>query len=88
MKKSTLLVICVLSALSFSSVSLVAQANDRPTTLPSERSGLQIWNKETVYTKGDSARYLGRLWVAKWWTQGDRPQRDNESASVDVSSPD
>ncbi|WP_181315899.1 hypothetical protein [Photobacterium kishitanii] len=66
MKKSTLLVICVLSALSFSSVSLVAQANDRPTTLPSERSGLQIWNKETVYTKGDSARYLGRLWVAKW----------------------
>lgn len=79
MKKSVLLVICVLSALSLSSVSLVVQANDRPTTLPSERPGLQTWNKETVYTKGDSARYLGRLWVAKWWTQGDRPQRDNES---------
>ena len=70
---------CVLSALSLSTVSLVAHANDRPTTLPSERPGLQTWNKGAVYTKGDRVRYVGQLWKAKWWTQGDRPQRNNES---------
>ncbi|PTB32680.1 carbohydrate-binding protein [Photobacterium phosphoreum] len=78
MKKSALLVMCVLSALSLSTVSVVAHANDRPTTLPSERPG-QTWNKASVYNKGDSVRYVGRLWVAKWWTQGDRPKRNNES---------
>ncbi|WP_232597918.1 carbohydrate-binding protein [Photobacterium carnosum] len=79
MKKSALLVVCVLSALSLNAVSLAAHANDRPTILPSERPGSQTWNKASVYNKGDSVRYVGRLWVAKWWTQGDRPQRNNES---------
>ncbi len=36
MKKSALLVVCVLSALSLNAVSLAAHANDRPTILPSE----------------------------------------------------
>ncbi|MFF8831813.1 glycoside hydrolase family 19 protein [Streptomyces sp. NPDC015131] len=31
------------------------------------------WNSSTVYTGGKTASYNGRNWLAKWWTQNERP---------------
>ncbi|WP_025819493.1 carbohydrate-binding protein [Shewanella marina] len=66
--------------ISLGSITFTAPVSaNTPTTLPSERpSGLAKWDKQTIYEKGDTARYLGRLWRAKWWTQGERPQFDHE----------
>lgn len=76
--------ICISALAVMSAFGSVAMAYDTPTTLPSERPHLSnakapIWNKDAVYTKGDRVRFLGRVWIAKWWTQGDRPNKDKES---------
>lgn len=31
------------------------------------------WDKEAVYTGGEEAAYEGKLYRAKWWTQGETP---------------
>ncbi|MET9799567.1 glycoside hydrolase family 19 protein [Streptomyces sp. NPDC006368] len=31
------------------------------------------WSSATVYTGGKTASYSGRNWLAKWWTQNERP---------------
>lgn len=36
------------------------------------------WNKDTVYTGGNKAVYGDKLYEAKWWTQGDRPDLAGE----------
>ncbi|GAF19163.1 5'-nucleotidase [Bacillus sp. JCM 19046] len=41
----------------------------------------QEWNKETIYTASDRVVYDGKLYEAKWWTQGDNP---NQSGQWDV----
>ena len=70
----------LLGTLSLGVVVLPAMASsDHATTLPSHRPNFSPWYKEAVYEKGDTVRYLGRSWVAKWWTQGDRPNKDKES---------
>ena len=74
--------LCLISALSLTVISSNALAYERPTTLPSERptpTNARVWTKNAIYTKGDTVRYLGRVWVAKWWTQGDRPNKDKKS---------
>ncbi|WP_412540602.1 glycosyl hydrolase family 18 protein [Longispora sp. K20-0274] len=43
-----------------------------PTTQPPTCS-VAAWNAATVYTGGQQASYNGRIWKAKWWTQGETP---------------
>ncbi|SKA13095.1 Carbohydrate binding domain-containing protein [Chitinophaga eiseniae] len=31
------------------------------------------WNASTVYAAGDIVVYKGRMYKAKWWTQGETP---------------
>ncbi|MEE1753480.1 glycoside hydrolase family 19 protein, partial [Streptomyces sp. SP18CS02] len=31
------------------------------------------WSSSTVYTGGKTASYNGHNWLAKWWTQNERP---------------
>ncbi len=72
----------LISLLALAPLSANTLAYERPSTLPSERPALghsQVWTKDAIYTKGDTVHYLGRLWIAKWWTQGDRPNKDKES---------
>lgn len=33
------------------------------------------WDRGTVYTGGDKVLYQGRIFKAKWWTQGEEPGR-------------
>ncbi|TFK97754.1 glycoside hydrolase superfamily [Pterulicium gracile] len=35
--------------------------------------GVSAWSASAVYTGGQKASYGGRLWTAKWWTQGETP---------------
>ena len=50
-------------------------------TLPSTQSislrvpcvGVPIWSAATAYTGGENVVYNGRLWRARWWTQGEVP---------------
>ena len=32
-----------------------------------------VWSPESVYTGGDTIAYNGKLYRAKWWTQGETP---------------
>ncbi|MEV6523679.1 glycosyl hydrolase family 18 protein [Longispora sp. NPDC051575] len=43
-----------------------------PTTQPPTCS-VAAWNAATVYSGGQQASYNGRVWKAKWWTQGETP---------------
>ncbi|PAE94062.1 5'-nucleotidase C-terminal domain-containing protein [Shouchella clausii] len=43
--------------------------------------GPQEWNATTIYVAGDRVLYEGRLYEAKWWTQGENP---SESGQWDV----
>lgn len=43
-----------------------AKASDTPVCVGS-------WNETKVYLKPDRVTYNGKLYEAKWWTQGDRP---------------
>ncbi|RDB15802.1 Chitinase 1 [Hypsizygus marmoreus] len=36
-------------------------------------SGVGAWVSTSIYTNGNKVTYNGRLWTAKWWTQGDVP---------------
>lgn len=36
------------------------------------------WDKEAVYTKGDQVTYKGKIYQAKWWTQGEKPDQSGE----------
>ncbi|MGY0231008.1 glycosyl hydrolase family 18 protein [Longispora urticae] len=43
-----------------------------PTTQPPTCS-VAAWTAATVYNGGAQASYNGRIWKAKWWTQGETP---------------
>ncbi|MCM3340398.1 glycosyl hydrolase family 18 protein [Paenibacillus sp. MER TA 81-3] len=36
------------------------------------------WGENTVYTGGQRVSYSGKIYEAKWWTQGDRPDQSGE----------
>ncbi|WP_407878143.1 carbohydrate-binding protein, partial [Francisella sciaenopsi] len=36
------------------------------------------WNSTQVYTKGDTVTYNGESYTAKWWTQGETPNKDSK----------
>ncbi len=36
------------------------------------------WDEDDTYTAGDVVSYNGHEWEAKWWTQGDEPDEDDE----------
>ncbi len=35
------------------------------------------WDRDAVYTGGDIVRYKGQLYRAKWWTQGEQPDKSD-----------
>ncbi|MCJ2378416.1 carbohydrate-binding protein [Vibrio sp. ZSDZ34] len=37
-----------------------------------------LWEPSTVYTGGDQVCWAGKLWQAKWWSQGDDPTKSGE----------
>lgn len=43
-----------------------AETPDTPSTQPA-------WDKSTVYNGGDEVAYNGKVYRAKWWTQGEEP---------------
>ncbi|MEU0664797.1 glycoside hydrolase family 19 protein [Streptomyces lavendulocolor] len=44
-----------------------------PATTASAAECAAPWSSSTVYTGGKAASYNGRNWLAKWWTQNERP---------------
>ncbi|MFF8291394.1 glycoside hydrolase family 19 protein [Streptomyces sp. NPDC016309] len=44
-----------------------------PATTASAAECAAPWTSATVYTGGKTASYNGRNWLAKWWTQNERP---------------
>ncbi|GAA2462291.1 MULTISPECIES: glycoside hydrolase family 19 protein [Streptomyces] len=44
-----------------------------PATTASAAECAAPWSSSTVYTGGKTASYNGRNWLAKWWTQNERP---------------
>ncbi|MGF1760340.1 hypothetical protein L4D76_20920 [Photobacterium sagamiensis] len=38
------------------------------------------WHDVRIYNKGDEALYDGKLWQAKWWSQGQKPIDGEQSA--------
>lgn len=36
------------------------------------------WNSSTIYNTGDQASQGGKIYQAKWWTQGDSPSSSND----------
>ena len=41
--------------------------------LSSTETSVKAWDSSAVYTGGDSVSYQGRVYRAKWWTQGETP---------------
>ncbi len=37
-----------------------------------------LWDASAVYTGGDQVSWAGKLWQAKWWSQGDDPTKSGE----------
>lgn len=51
--------------------------SDRPTTASTlAPSAYPVWDAATVYDTGDRVRLGDLAYEAKWWTRGDRPDRD------------
>ncbi|WP_061961197.1 lytic polysaccharide monooxygenase [Demequina flava] len=44
-----------------------------PTTTGTPVECAPAWNADTVYNGGQTVRYNGSEWSAKWWTQGETP---------------
>jgi hypothetical protein len=40
---------------------------------PTSCKGVKAWSKDAVYWGKDTATYEGKLYTAKWWTEGDVP---------------
>ena len=36
------------------------------------------WNSSSVYFRGDKVVYNGKIYEAKWWSQGDNPEKQGE----------
>lgn len=34
---------------------------------------IPVWDRKTIYTAGDEVLYDGSVWVAQWWTKGQKP---------------
>lgn len=49
---------------------VLAAADTTPTMQPASAAQ---WSEATVYTGGDEVAYNGKLYRAKWWTQGETP---------------
>ncbi|MGC4174574.1 carbohydrate-binding protein [Demequina sp.] len=45
----------------------IVVGDDSAATAPS------VWKSSTVYTEGEVVTYGGKVWVATWWTQNQRP---------------
>ncbi len=50
-------------------------AGDGGVAVPEPSVG--TWDKSAVYTGGDTVSYGGRRYRAKWWTQGEQPDRSD-----------
>lgn len=61
---------------SFSGVSLVG-SYDTDTTDPGD-CNVAAWDANKVYLAGDRASINGKVYEAKWWTQGDSPSASND----------
>lgn len=48
-----------------------------PTQSP-EPSGVEQWDPNTVYVKGDLVHWNGYIWEAQWWTLGEEPGTTGE----------
>ncbi|MDO5602706.1 MAG: glycosyl hydrolase family 18 protein [Oscillospiraceae bacterium] len=46
------------------------------------------WNAETVYTGGETVSYNGKLYKARWWTQGEQPGSTQDGAWEDLLTAD
>ncbi|KAG0191280.1 hypothetical protein DFQ28_000619 [Apophysomyces sp. BC1034] len=46
-----------------------------PSTTPGSNSCSDIasWSDSVIYVKGDEVVYDSKIWVAAWWTRGDKP---------------
>ncbi|KAF7727519.1 Chitinase 1, partial [Apophysomyces ossiformis] len=44
-----------------------------PTGNADSCKGVAPWSDSAVYVKGDKVVYDSKLWVAAWWTKGDKP---------------
>ncbi|MGF1724270.1 glycoside hydrolase family 19 protein [Photobacterium nomapromontoriensis] len=42
-------------------------------SVKAQEQGATTWNKDTVYTEGNTVIYNGVTYTAKWWTTGDIP---------------
>ena len=40
--------------------------------------GIPGWSSSSVYLRGDKVVYNGKIYEAKWWTQGDNPEAQGE----------
>jgi len=40
---------------------------------PTSCNGVKAWSKDTVYWGEDKVTYSGKVYTAKWWTEGDVP---------------
>ena len=54
-------------------VSALALAIFLPAASASAATCASAWNASAVYTGGGTASYNGHNWLAKWWTQNERP---------------
>ncbi|KAF7339953.1 Glycoside hydrolase family 18 protein [Mycena venus] len=56
-----------------------ASTTSTSTSPPSNPTGgagcanVAAWGSTTIYVGGNQAVYMGHLWTAQWWTQGDTP---------------
>ncbi|WP_143306493.1 glycosyl hydrolase family 18 protein [Chitinophaga vietnamensis] len=42
-------------------------------------NGLPVWSASTAYVGGDQVVYNGKIYKAKWWTQGNQPDQNTGS---------
>ncbi|WUH89322.1 hypothetical protein OG900_03630 [Streptomyces sp. NBC_00433] len=49
----------------------------RQSVIPAVTSGTPAWTAAKVYDTGDTAVYQGRLYLASWWTQNQKPGDPN-----------
>ncbi|MFC3030975.1 trypsin-like serine protease [Pseudoalteromonas fenneropenaei] len=61
------------------SATVTAQAIDKPACAGS-------WNENSIYQKPDRVTYNGKVYEAKWWTQGERPGTASVWLEVGVDS--
>ncbi|WP_273976448.1 trypsin-like serine protease [Vibrio parahaemolyticus] len=51
----------------------IVSATAKSVTSPPTGSCANEWQASSVYNKGDTVTWNGKVWQAQWWTQGDNP---------------